>query len=811
MICTKCKKKIDTDAVFCSNCGNKINKPNKMNKISIGRGEENDIILDFPQISNLHAWLYRDSKSWIIEDRKSTNHTYVNDRSRKVFRKRITENDSIYFGTYRISARRLLAMKADAVLGRSNRHATLLESKETIFGRDPDATIHLDYPQISWHHARLTREKARLPSEKDRFYLYDLNSTNGTFVNGRRIKSCRITPEDEISFGSFTFQLNEDQTIKIRDFREDIRIDVENISYEVRDRQHIFVKKKLRLLDNISLSILPGEFVGLMGPSGSGKTTLMQAVNGYISPQYGCTSINGLLLNKHYDSFRGCFGYVPQDDIIHPELTVYEALYYTAKLRLPTDTSKSEINTLIDTTIKQLGLYNPDPKKDIRGLKIGSPEEKGISGGQRKRVNLAMELLTSPGVLFLDEPTSGLSSQDTLVVMDVLRALADQGKTIILTIHQPSLDAYQKMDNVIILRSGKLMYYGPSSDALTFFNPGMSPERAKKSADNVLKGLSQRDKDEWLEEYQKSSYYRNFVRDRKDTNCKIGNHQYKNSLKKPKFPFDFRQWWILTRRYFKIKSRDRANTVILLLQAPVIALLISLVFYETEPPKSHLYSTYLPCFLLVISAIWFGISNSAGEIVSEKAIYIRERMVNLKIPSYIFSKYTVLSVLCFIQCAILVGIVHPILDLHGKIGFILGAVFLAALAGISIGLFISTLFHTQQAAIAFVPIVLLPIVIIGGGMLPVAKMNSTSVILSYLVPSRWAYEQVIHVENKGYDAKIKKDQKKQTESKKINFVDNLFGEKHKKSDIVILTVIVVIFNGYFIILAMYALKRKDLL
>lgn len=207
---------------------------------------------------------------------------------------------------------------------------------------------------------------------------------------------------------------------------------------------------------------------------------------------------------------------------------------------------------------------------------IGSAEKKGISGGQRKRVNLAMELLTDPSLLFLDEPTSGLSSQDTLVVMDVLRKFADGGKTIILTIHQPSLEAYKKMDNVIILSSGKLMYYGPAHpDSLTFFNPGIHPEKVTDNADNALKGLATCSEEEWQREYKKSDYYKNYVEERKNQECPI-DWKKRQQISGH---FNLRQWWTLTCRYFAVKRKDIVNTAILLLQAPVIAILIALAFH----------------------------------------------------------------------------------------------------------------------------------------------------------------------------------------------------------------------------------------
>jgi len=821
MNCPSCDQQVSNDSSFCINCGFKLDKDIKktvinddnvnskialikqnshnsgtrlLNKITIGRGDENVVVLKYNQISWKHACLIKDKNKWILEDLKSTNHTFINDRSKKITKAEITEKDTIFFGSYKISAKRLIDKYIEFNKGIFSTNSFNIEEKETTFGRDPNSTVYLNYPQISWHHAKIIRKGSD-------YFLKDLSSTNGTYVNGKRISSSKIAVNDTITLGSFSFTLNPDQKIEKKDLREDIRLDSEKISFEVADKKNNSMKK---ILDDISFTIYPSEFVGLMGPAGAGKTTLMLAMNGYLPPTKGFSKINGQSLYGNYDAFRGNIGYVPQDDIIHPELTVYEALYYTAKLRLPDDTKIEEIDALIEKIMTQLGLIVPSKQLDIRNVIIGSPVDKGISGGQRKRVNLAMELLTAPSVLFLDEPTSGLSSHDTLIVMDVLRKLADEGKTIILTIHQPSLEAYKKMDNVIIVSSGKLMYYGPTyPDSLTFFNPNKNSENVIDNADNALKGLSERPENIWQEKYRKSDYYKNYVESRRDTQ-KIINDS-KEKLQKPSRDIDINQWWTLTSRYFTIKKKDIINTTILLIQAPIIGLLISLVFYKASP----IYNPATPLFLLVVSALWFGTSNSAREIVSERSIYMRERMVNLKIPSYIFSKFAVQSLLCLIQCVMLVSIVYFFLDFNGNIETFINVTFLASLVGISIGLFISCVTKTQQQAVAIVPLVLIPMIIIGGGILPIKEMNTASKAISYLIPARWSYEQIIHVEDEGIRDKLKEFNEIYPFNKKVTYSKALFG-KHERNDFIIFLVIIGFIAG-FLRLTIMVLKRRDII
>ncbi|ETR66486.1 MAG: ABC transporter ATP-binding protein, partial [Candidatus Magnetoglobus multicellularis str. Araruama] len=525
-------------------------------RLTIGRIAENDIVLNYPQVSSRHAILLRKENQWYIKDRNSTNGTFVNDRSKQISESPVNLEDLLFFGSYKIKASRLIQLKKNTVLGTQDYNRLQIVSDTTLIGRDPDADIHLDYPQISWHHVQLSRKGNQI-------LLKDLGSTNGTFVNGKRISSCEVKPNDVISLGSYRFQVTHDQKLSQHDFRGDIRIDADNITVSI---------KKKTILDNISFSVFPTEFVGLMGPSGAGKTTLLMALNGYLKPTVGFSKINGESLYQKYDEFRQHIGYVPQDDIIHPELTVYEALYYTARLRLPRDIKNKEIKERINTVLKRLGLFDPDMLNqkgyiDIRDVQIGSPEKKGISGGQRKRVNLAMELLTEPSILFLDEPTSGLSSPDTLEVIKTLREIADQGKTIILTIHQPGLDAYRLMDNVIVVSAGKMAYYGPAyPDALEFFNE-QEKDKALKSADSLLAGLKEGEEDlniNWPQKYQKSKAHQMYVDGRKSEPCNT------NKIEKPKLTKGLRQLSILSSRYFRIKMKDYINTAILLLQAPII-------------------------------------------------------------------------------------------------------------------------------------------------------------------------------------------------------------------------------------------------
>jgi len=602
------------------------------------------------------------------------------------------------------------------------------------FGHDPSCDQVLDSPQISRRHAR-----ARLTQSG--VFIEDLGSTNGTFVNGRRVTAPLLAqPGDVVSLGCFDFQLQDDLTLVRYDRRGEVVIEASGVAVNIRAK---------RLLENVSLTIEPKELVALMGPAGAGKTTLLNALNGYSVPSGGRVLINGEDLYSHYDLYRGQIGYVPQDDIMHRDLTVEEALFFTARLRLPADFADQDIARRIGEVIAQLGLQGSE-----RTL-VGSPERRGISGGERKRVNLAMELLTDPAVLFLDEPTSGLSSEDTLTVVKLLRGLADKGKTILLTLHQPGLEAFKLFDNLAIIardrgsaEPGRLVYYGRAyPDSVEFFNPdGDTGAGAEPTPDAVLRGLAKLPSAQWAQRYASSSQYQDFVA-RRAGRVVAGKAQ--DAVRTPP-AFDLLQLKTLAARAIRIKRKDVWNTAILMAQAPIIALLVVLVFderarAEVSPDNwvASVNAVATTTFLLALAAIWFGCSNSAREIVGEWAIYRRERMVNLSIPAYVMSKLLVLGGLNSVQCAVLLAIVHQGNGLVGSWLAMFAVLLAASTAGLAIGLLLSAVSRSSEVALALLPLALLPMVILGGALIPVHKMPAIGRAIAPFMPARWAFEGLL--------------------------------------------------------------------
>lgn len=726
-------------------------------RLVVGRSPHCDVVINATMVSSEHAELVvlPDRTGYRARDLESTNGLYVNGRVNQVSDAVVREGDILFLGSYRLPVARV----PDVV-----RHSRLTgplpttggEGRRFIVGRDADSVdVAVPSSIVSGRHAEIVA----LPD--GRFRIRDLGSSNGTFVDGERVRGeVTVGATARISLGSCAVSLDPEQGVVRRRFHGDVMLQAERVSVRVRDPNY---PEGRPIVNDVSFTAFPTEFVGLMGPSGAGKTTLMLALNGYLPPTLGRSLLNGTDLYRSDGAFRGVIGYVPQDDIVYPQLTVYESLYYTARLRLPPDTSREEIDRRITRVLEQLEIPH------TRDTRIGDALEKGISGGERKRVNLAQELITEPSLLMLDEPTSGLAAEDTINVMRLLRGLADEGRTILLTIHQPSLEAYRLMDNVLLMMKGRLVYYGPAyPDSIHFFHPdATAAERQQLVLDpgNALKpiALDQRaalatgqpqavDEAAAMREtaFKRSTTYREYVRERAaPLDDEGGVEVAQRPAGRTSRSGVLRQWRVLTARTSRIKWKDRVNTTILLAQAPIIAAIVALVFAitgEGEPWFDRLSRGPAALFLLVASAVWFGCSNAAREIVAERAVYRRERMVNLTLAAYALSKVTVLSAICAVQCAMLLAIAWVPLGFEGPFAPMYGVLFLSSLAGLGMGLTLSALATSVDAATALVPLLLIPQIVLGGVIMPVHEMAAPTQALSSLTVARWGYEAMLALE-----------------------------------------------------------------
>ncbi|KYF64786.1 FHA domain-containing protein [Sorangium cellulosum] len=665
-------------------------------------------------------------------------------------------------------------------------------------GRTPDNDIVLAHPQVSSHHALLHSISGQL-------YVEDRGSANGTYVRGNRIapgQKIAVQSGEKIYIGPMPLQIEMGGAGAVEVIQEEYsadrwagrplyEIEAWSLSLQVPDRDN--PQEQKTLLDNVSFKALPGDMIALMGPSGAGKTTLLLTLNGYLPPTSGVVRINGEDLYNIYDTLRGSIGYVPQDDLVHPELTVFEAVRYSAKFRLPPDYTEAEIDARVEQTIKDLGL------EGVKNLQIGKPENKILSGGQRKRVNIALELVTDPVILFLDEPTSGLAADDTTALITLLHDLTKAtGKTIIMTIHQPAKDEFEKFSHALILGYGGIpTFFGPTRpDAYRFFGSWKERHGQPNDVDNprdmfemlalrerpIFDQLRARDPNvsrgearrlaaiEWRKEFfiDANPTYRRMYSGRRE----IGTGQGQRGIPAGRATTKG-QLRLLLSRYFKVKKRDIGGTLIMLLQAPIIGILLAIVFGGQEKAipawclgalqelgrraggadqsadvlKGMEVTTdhTAAIFFLVVAAVWFGTSNAAREIVSERAIYLRERMVNLGLVNYVLSKYLLLAVFCVIQCTILLAIVFFALGFHGGMqafAMQLAALTATSISAVAMGLLLSTVVASSEAAMALTPIALIPQVVLGGLMVPMTTVPHLKPLM-YIIPARWGFEGAI--------------------------------------------------------------------
>lgn len=633
-----------------------------------------------PSVSGTHVELRWQDSEVMLRDLNSTNGTFVN--GRRVAQRILQEADFICLGQHRDRA---LIFRSGKRRGLTVRDISLDRPLLRI-GRDPQNEIHLDHPAISRFHGELRKEG-------DHYVLTDLGSTNGIFVNGQRITRHMLHPEDTISIGPVQLRFD-GFAIEQQSDGSEVRVDVFHVSKRVGGAAGRVV------LDDVSLAISPRAFVGLLGPSGCGKTTFLDAVSGLRPASDGSVLINRMNLYQFAQSFRTSMGYVPQEDIMHRQLTVEECLRFAAGLRLPGDTSPAELKARVDEVIEQVGL------EERRQMPISL-----LSGGQRKRVSIAIEILSKPSILFLDEPTAGLDPHTEVQIMQLFRELANQGATLLTTTHV--LGSFSLFDNVVIMVAGKLAFYGPPNQLLKYFQV--------ETPYNIYGKLIEEKKPaEWKQQFEQSPVYGDIARqlqgvaERTSTPAAAtGQQQHRGE--------GWRQFRLLSSRYLAIKMKDKMQVGFLLLQAPLIAFLVSFLSTTPNAPGT--------LFMLMFAALWFGCANAVREIADEQNIYRRERQTGLSIPAYLFSKVAVLGGFGAIQAFLLVTVL-TLLNTHPSLGGLEGnfysatlLTFLLTLNGTLIGLFLSSLFNTSEKALAWFPLILIPQLLLAGLFVPAKKIE----------------------------------------------------------------------------------------
>ena len=684
---------------------------NAGNRIIIGRSnEEGQLPIGHPSLSRKHLAITANENGILVQDLGSTNGTWMNGIKLVVGQSYLfTEKDNLILtpdGSVSISTGEQASRSSSDQKSVANRNnldirAILSKKQEVLIGRNPNCDLVLEDTMVSRNHARLFQKDGKV-------WIEDLNSSNGVFVNGRKISGkVQLTELDKLLIGLYSFTLSG----TVVDLKREYAISAENIS-------KVF-SNGYTGLQNSSLKFPYREFIALMGPSGCGKSTLLKALNGDSPPTKGSVKVFDLDMNEHFEMIKHIIGYVPQENIVHEELTVNQSLYYSAKIRLPKDTTVEEIQHRISEVLKSLKIDTPI----IRETKISK-----LSGGQKKRVSIAVELLDKPKILFLDEPTSPLDPETIEEFLTCIKQLCKEGTTVIMVTHKP--EDLNFVDRVVFMGvNGYLSYDGPKDGLLSYYGKG--------NLINLYALLSTKE--------ESRTWYDRWFKDKIDK----GTSFKKEEIKKEKVNLLHQTYW-LTLRYFQIKTGNVKNLLIMLIQPIFIALLIVLSFDELVTENA------LPqvgvMFLMAISAIWFGVSNSAKEIVGEKDIAKREFMLNVKLGPYLISKQIVLFFLSAIQTLIFLLIIKFVYADLNNFYLLYGILLLISICSIQFGLMLSSFTKTSEEVMSLLPIALMPQIILSGILQPLN--SSLTMFLSYFTIGRWGTELLVRIQDLGQDDQL---------------------------------------------------------
>ncbi|MDQ2177379.1 ATP-binding cassette domain-containing protein [Marinifilum sp. D714] len=531
------------------------------------------------------------------------------------------------------------------------------------------------------------------------------------------------------------------------------------VVFEAQNIEYRFKEDNIGVHD-LSFKEESGKMVGIIGSSGSGKTTLLNVLNGSTEPGKGNVVINGYDITFDKSKLEGVIGHVSQDDLLIESLTVFENLYYNAKLCFDKHSSFQLIR-LVLKLLKDLGLY------EARNLKVGNPLDKKISGGQRKRLNIALELIREPSVLFLDEPTSGLSSRDSAKLMDLLKNLALKGKLIFVVIHQPASDIFKMFDRLLILDTGGyLIFNGNPLDAITYFKSQTLRANRTESecnscgnvdADQIFNIVESEVLDEYgnptqIRKVSPVQWYQRFKDHNK--NGKDINDTKELPPVSFKIPSALKQFWVFTKRDVISKFANRQYLFINLFETPLLALILSYIikYYNVDAGNELGYTfsnnSNMPVYLFmaVIVALFIGLTLSAEEIIKDRKILKRERFLNLSKSGYLISKIVILFTISAFQAFLFTIIGNSILEIKGMFFEYWLALFSAWCFANMLGLIISDSFKTVITIYILIPFILIPQLILSGIIVKFDKLNpnisAPNSIPWYgeIITARWAYE-----------------------------------------------------------------------
>lgn len=668
--------------------------------ITFGRAESNDIVLKSLLVSREHGRIRFRHGRWTIEDKAAYSETPSKNglicNNASIRSRVLCEGDFIRIddGVETIPEGVLFVFSAEESNDRWYNYP-LSGKDDILIGRETGCDIVLPHVSVSKRHARIYRERGQ-------WYIADCGSTNGVIVNNRPLAERRLLHEKDVIFITNSKLIFTSSGIHYCCYKSGITVDASDVVITRGKGKKSFVTG-----NHITMNIRPGELVAIIGGSGAGKSTILNCMCGYLPPSSGDVYINGINLYRNFDSLKKLIGYVPQSDIVYDNLTLHDMLSYTAKLRLPQDTSPDEQEEAIDRAIRLVELT--EKKNSFI---------KALSGGQRKRASIAVELLSDPNLLFLDEPASGLDPGTERNLMQSLRQMADSGKTVILVTH--STLQLKLCDKIAFMgKGGNLCFFGSLDEALKFFEVSDVVDVYNMITDNAPA---------WRERYDRTTAAGGTRRPAAEG---VSAGKTKERFQLP----------VLCARYLKLVVNDRQRLLLLLFQAPVLALLISLVadgkqFDQYEMTKSLL-------FALSCSAFWVGMLNAIQEVCKERSILKREYMTGLSLNAYILSKILVLGILCLIQSILIIGVFGATVGMPEK-GLLMASApelfvttFLTAVASSAMGLFVSSLFTNADRAMTVAPILLMPQILFSG---LIFKLSGATEAISWFAVCRWSME-----------------------------------------------------------------------
>ncbi|MBP0958348.1 MAG: ATP-binding cassette domain-containing protein [Oscillospiraceae bacterium] len=714
----------------------------KKSTVRMGRGDHhggedseiNDIAIDsgVSFISRAHCTFFKTDSGWNVKDDNSVNGLTFN--GVKVASKQLHDGDKFYIGQ-NPAERCVIAFSgirnAENAPDSKPDSFTLEGKDKFVIGRSHECDIVVDHPSVSRFHCIITKEN-------DGYYIADNNSMNGVILNGKPLtKKQRLEQMDKITVadtamvfsGTILYQLGNSGGVSIAAC---------NVVKKVKAG-----KGEKVITDNVSLSIEPGEFVAIVGGSGAGKTTLLNCLSGMTDFTSGDVLINGESIKTNNRSIRSIIGYVPQKDIVYDTLTLERMLIHSARLRMPKDMSKEEIDRKIDETLEMVELTKH------RHTLINK-----LSGGQKKRASIAVELLASPKLFFLDEPSSGLDPGTEKNLMKMLKKLAMTGKTVIMVTH--TVQNINLCDRLICMGSGGLLCYsGAPSKALDFFR--------KENITDIYDDLNEHSK-EVSERFAGTNTMTGY-----NTGTPIAEKKQKNGIAE-----GIRQFRVLTQRYAEITFNSRTRLILLLAMPVVLTILVCISFQadgnlynllgivinRTSMPFMVAEDTMKLMFSFGCAAFWVGIFNSVQEISKERTIYERERFTGVKPIPYVMSKFVITAGLCAVQAAIMIAMLvfftDTVATIDGDVesataralGMNEGGIvfenclwlemyittFMSMLSAMCIGLTISAAVSNDMALV-ICPVCLLPQILLSG---VACTLSGLTEVMSKAVTCRWA-------------------------------------------------------------------------